>query len=62
MIRRAISIKIEPREDGGLRVSSDDERGLLLSGPDPERVMECILPALAAIEKYRADHPVAFAN
>ena len=57
MIDKPITILLEPRDDGGLRVSSNDERGLILSGPDPEKVMECVLPALAALKKYRADHP-----
>lgn len=48
-------IKIEEREDGGVRVSSPDWPGLLLSGSDHEKVMACILPAIRAIEAHKKD-------
>lgn len=43
------TITIEDREDGGLRVSSDDIAGLILSGPDKEKVladMAVVIPVL----------------
>lgn len=52
-LSRNISIKIEPRPDGGIRVWSPQVRGLILSGADPVKVMGCIWPALAAIEEHR---------
>jgi len=52
MLDRAYTIKIMPREDGGLRVLSDDAPGLILSGADPLKVMAAVLPALEAL----ADH------
>lgn len=36
---RPISVVLEPRPDGGLRVYSDDLVGLVLSGPDPAMVL-----------------------
>lgn len=52
-------IKIEEREDGGIRVSSPDWPGLLLSGSDPKKVMECILPSIIEIGR---SHPQAPAS
>ncbi len=52
---RAVTIKLEPRPDGGLRVSSEDEPGLILSGDDPAKIMAAVLPALAALASHRAE-------
>lgn len=43
----SITIKLIPREDGGLRVCSDDVPGLILSHSDPELVMADLGPAIA---------------
>lgn len=48
------NIRIEEREDGGIRVSSPDWPGLLLSGTDHAKVMSCVLPAIIALEAHRA--------
>lgn len=41
-----ITLRVQRRADGGLRVWSDDVRGLILSHSDPKKVMEDVLPAL----------------
>lgn len=43
---RTIRLSIRRRADGGLRVWSEDIRGLYLSHSDAEKVMADILPAL----------------
>ncbi len=47
------TIKIAAREDGGLRVWSDDFPGLVLSGPDQRKVLESIGPALIALFEHK---------
>lgn len=49
-----ITVHVQQRRDGGLRVWSDDVPGLVLSHRDPERVWADIAPALQTIlsEKY----------
>ena len=49
----AISITLLPREDGGLRVYSTTEPGLILSGADPVKVMADVWPALNVLREYR---------
>lgn len=44
-----LTIKLQRREDGGLRVYSDDVRGLVLSGRDPVEVMADVWPALEVL-------------
>ncbi len=44
-----ITIHLQRRPDGGLRVWSDDMPGLVLSHRDPERVLEDIIPAVETI-------------
>jgi hypothetical protein len=46
---RVVTLVIVPREDGGLRVSSPDMRGLLLSGAVPSAVLRDVGPALDAL-------------
>ena len=55
MSNEAILVKVtlEDREDGGLRVSSQDMHGLILSGSDASVVMEMIAPAIAALWQHR---------
>ncbi len=48
-----VTIILHRRGDGGLRVYSDDVPGLILSGPDPAKVMLDVWPALVAIQEYR---------
>lgn len=64
-LAREISIRISEREDGGIRVWSDDVPGLVLSGPDKDKVLGDIGPALKALVTHngnielREDHPAA---
>lgn len=44
-----ITLCLERREDGGLRVWSDDVPGLVLSHSDAEKVMADVIPALELI-------------
>jgi hypothetical protein len=57
-IDREITIKLLPREDGGVRVCSDDVPGLILSGPDPLKVLADIGPALKILFHYRKNRGV----
>lgn len=43
------SLMFEFREDGGLRVYSDDLPGLILSGEDPRAVLADVGPALEVL-------------
>lgn len=45
-----VTLKMQRREDGGLRVWSDKVGGLILSGSDPEKVMSKIWPGLVALK------------
>lgn len=56
-LKRAVTIRLIPREDGGLRVSSDELLGLVLSGNQPNNVMNQILPAIAALHDAEKDPP-----
>ena len=44
-----VIVKLERREDGGLRAWSPDVPGLVLSNADPMKVAQALGPALAAI-------------
>lgn len=55
VIDREITIKLLPREDGGVRVCSDDMPGLILSGADGLKVLAAIGPALAAIRALKTN-------
>jgi hypothetical protein len=46
---RVVTLVIVPRDDGGLRVSSPDVRGLYLSGAAPSSVLRDVGPALDAL-------------
>lgn len=43
---KRVSLSLEFRPDGGLRVYSDNVPGLILSGVDPDAVMSDVLPVL----------------
>lgn len=47
---RAVTIKIERRDDGGLRIWSDEVMGLIVSGADPEQTLAKVWPALVALK------------
>lgn len=53
-LAEAITIKIEPRDDGGIRVSSDELPGLILSGKHADTIMASILPAVRGLREYAA--------
>lgn len=48
-LTREIILHITDREDGGLRVLSDDVRGVFLGGSDRERVWSVVGPSLKAL-------------
>lgn len=60
-------VKIESRPDGGIRVSSDDMPGLILSGPNRKSILAAVAPAIEALlaapeiskEKWNALEPNA---
>ena len=52
-IDREIKVTLAPREDGGVRIWSDDVPGLILSGPDQLTVIADIGPALKGLHEYR---------
>ena len=54
IINRLITIHLEPREDGGLRIYSDDLPGLVLSGPDQEAVLSDMDTAIIELAKHMA--------
>ncbi len=45
-----VTLKMQRREDGGLRVWSDKVDGLILAGKEPEKVMAQIWPGLVALK------------
>lgn len=45
----AVTIKLLRREDGGLRICSDNVPGLILSSSDPEKALRDIWPALRVL-------------
>lgn len=44
-----VNVTLEDREDGGLRVHSDDLPGLILSGSNRDDVWQAITPAITAL-------------
>jgi len=48
-----VTVTIEDREDGGLRVHSDDLPGLILSGSRKEEVVRKIVPAIQALFEFK---------
>lgn len=55
MLDKPVTIVIEPRGDGGIRVHSPDEPGLILSGPNPALVMGDVLTAVRMLREHRAE-------
>jgi hypothetical protein len=49
-----VVIVLEGRPDGGLRIYSDDVPGLVLSGPDPAKVLSDLPTALEVLKVVRA--------
>lgn len=50
----SITLHFSPREDGGLRIWSDDVPGLILSHSDQDAAMADLGPALAALLSLNA--------
>lgn len=48
-----LSINIEQRADGGIRIWSSQLKGLLLSGSDPVQVMAAVWPAITALINHK---------
>lgn len=55
MIGKRLNVTLEIREDGGLRVRSDEMPGLILSGGDPAKVLADIIPAWTVLANWPAD-------
>lgn len=52
-----VTIYLHRRPDGGLRVSSEEVPGMILSGEDPAKICAAIWPALVAIKREPTPHP-----
>lgn len=48
-----VTVTLEDRADGGLRVLSEDLPGLILSGPDKNKVCDSIAPAIKALLEHK---------
>ena len=46
------TIILEGRKDGGLRIRSDDVKGLILSGSNPAKVIGDLIPALITLRLF----------
>lgn len=44
-----VTVQIEDRPDGGIRVTSEDVRGLLMSGGDRQHVWNLVGPTVAGL-------------
>ena len=53
MTAYTVVVSLEDRADGGLRVSSQDLPGLILSGSDADKVCNNIAPAIKALLEYK---------
>lgn len=54
-----VNVTMECREDGGLRVYSDDLPGLILSGRDPRKVAADIPTAIQILMDYKNQNAAA---
>jgi hypothetical protein len=48
-----VTVTLEDRTDGGLRVFSEDLPGLILSGPSKQVICERIAPAIQALFEHK---------
>lgn len=55
MTKRHIKVTVEPREDGGIRIYSEDLPGLVLSGRERVKIMGDIGPAVRAILEHKGE-------
>lgn len=51
----AVTVTLEPRPDGGLRVWSASDPGLILSGRNADEVLADILPAAEALRELKSE-------
>jgi hypothetical protein len=54
-----VTVTLEDREDGGLRVYSKDLPGLILSGPDKKEICDLIAPAIKGLLEYKGVHTIS---
>lgn len=54
-----VTITLHLREDGGLRVSSEDLPGLILSGADPKKVSAAIYTAVRALMDWDVENGIS---
>ena len=52
MAGKQLTIKLEVRPDGGLRIYSEELPGLILSGSDPAKVLADVMPAWAVLATW----------
>jgi hypothetical protein len=52
-----VKVKIEDRGDGGIRVSSDELPGLILSGRNRTKVLVAIEPAVRSLLTAKGESP-----
>lgn len=52
---KELTLKLLPREDGGIRIWCEEVPGLILSGSDPQKVMSDVIPALNVLAEYEKD-------
>lgn len=57
MIPHEITVRLIPREDGGLRICSDDVPGLILSSTDLDEIMLDLLPAAEDLMRHNGSMP-----
>lgn len=53
LIKREINIKISPREDGGIRICSNELPGMILSGNNQEAVLKDLGTAIIELSRYK---------
>lgn len=56
MSDRIVNITLEDRPDGGLRVSSEELPGLILSGSNKGQVLSAIEPAVRTLLAMKGEH------
>jgi hypothetical protein len=54
-MKRIINVTLADRQDGGVRIWSDDIPGLVLSGLNRAKVIADIEPAVRAILKHKGE-------
>jgi hypothetical protein len=54
-MKRHIRVTVDPREDGGVIVYSEDLPGLFLSGQEGTKILAAIEPAVHALLEHRGE-------